>query len=238
MTMTIRLFFPHWRVSVHGTAMLLPSSLCPFVLCTTECNENWTVEEALQWSFLRRHQAVNVKVESIEQSLRDCLNHEQQRLKQALKESNKGQQDPSVIHNKNGSTATSMERESEKPITTIVITILEGPHEGKSFELTPPVGKPCLMGRSKGKRFREHGVSLPQDNEVSTTHGKFEILSTTANNVVYFTDLESTNGTILLQGDDTTENGGIPLEPNKPYELQREGTKLHVGNTLCQIVLQ
>lgn len=55
----------------------------------------------------------------------------------------------------------------------ITISITEGPHHGIHKVLKPTQGKLLpKVGRSTGKHFLNHGISLPEDGEVSTTHGK------------------------------------------------------------------
>ena len=49
------------------------------------------------------------------------------------------------------------------------------------------------MGRSTGKLFKEKGVSLYKDKEISTTHAKIEM----RNGQVFLIDAKSTNGTQL-----------------------------------------
>ncbi len=49
------------------------------------------------------------------------------------------------------------------------------------------------MGRSTGKAFKEKGVSLYKDKEISTTHAKIEI----RNGQAFLIDADSTNGTLL-----------------------------------------
>lgn len=49
------------------------------------------------------------------------------------------------------------------------------------------------MGRSTGKLFKEKGVSLYKDKEISTTHAKVEL----RNGEAFFIDAKSTNGSHL-----------------------------------------
>lgn len=79
------------------------------------------------------------------------------------------------------------------------------------------------IGRSTGRPFVKMGVSLPEDPEVSTTHGKFEARG----GKVFFADLGSTNGTSLNAED---------LTPHVEYEL-RDGDKLRVGATKMAVTV-
>lgn len=82
---------------------------------------------------------------------------------------------------------------SDGPVKGIYVRVISGPHLNATFSLFPNVRSASLVGRSSGKKFISKGISLPQDKEISTTHGKFTIVNGTA----YFTDTGSTNGTIL-----------------------------------------
>ena len=99
---------------------------------------------------------------------------------------------------------------------TIELQCETGPHAGVAFELD--VGSAvCFIGRSGGKKFREHGISLPKDHECSTTHAKIEV----QRGAVVLVDVGSTNGTTL---------DGVPLAEGAPYPL-REGGSIVVGSS-------
>jgi len=136
---------------------------------------------------------------------------------------------------------------------TLQITILTGPHAPQTIQLQPKHTQPCLIGRSKGKKFLRNGISLSKDQEVSTTHGKFsmeEVVSTTTlldddendhdssgsndtggggggvvQNKFYYTDVGSTNGSTV---------GEARLEPNVRVEIE-EGMVLRIGNSTLKI---
>ena len=78
------------------------------------------------------------------------------------------------------------------------------------------------VGRSTGRQFTKNGVSLPEDGEVSTTHGKFEAKG----GLILFTDLDSTNGTLF---------NGEALVANEAVEVSA-GDVLLVGQTELHVV--
>ena len=79
------------------------------------------------------------------------------------------------------------------------------------------------MGRSTGKAFKEKGLSLYKDKEVSTAHGKFEI----RNGSGYYVDTKSTNGTQLNGSTITTQ------EP----ALLKTGDLLNIGGTEVAVIV-
>lgn len=64
------------------------------------------------------------------------------------------------------------------------------------------------MGRSTGRLFREKGVSLYKDKEISTTHAKIAM----RNGQVFLVDAASTNGTQLNGGDDLIAHAPVLLK--------------------------
>ena len=101
--------------------------------------------------------------------------------------------------------------------------ILSGPYTGLTVNLHPKSRAPCFIGRSTGKKFRDRGISLPSDQELSTTHGKFE----SKRGKIYFTDMGSTNGTFV---------NGEQLSPGKDLKLD-DGTVIDVGLSRLEISL-
>lgn len=157
------------------------------------------------------------------------------------------------------STASATEAEpdikqsSSSPTVTVQITV--GPHAPSTYTLHPKPNTPCVIGRSKGKKFSNSGISLYRDQEVSTTHGKFlvvmedeaeEVLDDDIENNddhgalagsssrmkikprYYYADVGSTNGSIY---------NGVALVANVKLEL-KNGMEIKVGNSLLRISLE
>lgn len=193
----------------------------PLFVCCTEPDENWTVEEVLQWNLLKSHQATTQKHEELVDSLQNQFEQGKNELLALHAENTQNGGVPSSSSSVPSSKANN--NNNSKAPTTIHIDIITGPHENSSFSLQPKSNAPCWVGRSAGKKFRDRGVSLAQDSEVSTTHGKFQIKSRKA----YFIDVGSTNGTYL---------GTTQLVPNDPCLLE-DGMKLVLGASTFQIRL-
>jgi len=108
----------------------------------------------------------------------------------------------------------------------ITLKCIGGPHLGQKFRLEPQTesGEDLFkMGRSAGKHFKEKGVSLYKDKEISTTHAKIEL----RNGQVFLMDLQSTNGS-QLNGED--------VEPMKPLRLC-EGDVIMMGSTELKVCI-
>lgn len=135
------------------------------------------------------------------------------------------------------STATSFAAGTKPAISTIEVQMTVGPHAPTKYLLRPRPGQPCLLGRSKGKKFIKNGVSLHKDQEVSTTHGKFVVegggLGLTPGGGgetaprFYFIDVGSTNGSVY---------NGDQLEPNEKLLLE-DGMEFKVGNSMLRVAL-
>mmetsp|Transcript_30943 Transcript_30943/g.52321 ORF Transcript_30943/g.52321 Transcript_30943/m.52321 type:complete len:204 (+) Transcript_30943:93-704(+) len=108
---------------------------------------------------------------------------------------------------------------SEEKNICVTLKVMAGPHIGQKFRLEPTKGGDDVfkVGRSTGKLFKEKGVSLYKDKEVSTTHAKFEY----RNGQVFFLDARSTNGSML---------NNEPVEPLTPLRL-KDGDVVGLGST-------
>ena len=105
----------------------------------------------------------------------------------------------------------------------ITLKVLAGPHLGQKFRLEPSPAEEDTykMGRSTGKLFKEKGVSLYKDKEISTTHAKIE----TRNGQIFMTDVRSTNGTVL---------NGKEIEAQMPMRI-KDGDLIAVGSTELKV---
>ena len=207
------------------TALLMTK----FTLLAIEPTEDWTVEELMQWCLLRSHENTDAKLDELMAALNEQLEvgtkeiwecHEQAISSTEREDTETENVDPQAQED----SATSVSKAKESKDTKYIhVEVTDGPYQGKTYKLQPKPRAPCWVGRSAGKRFRERGISLAKDDEVSTTHGKFEMQSGKA----FFTDTGSTNGTV---------HEGVELDANVPFELQ-DGMILKLGATNMKITL-
>ncbi|DAZ93669.1 TPA: hypothetical protein N0F65_008177 [Lagenidium giganteum] len=100
--------------------------------------------------------------------------------------------------------------ESTPEAYDIIVQATKGPYKGNDYILYVDIHrrKTCLIGRSTGKKFRlPFGLSLPKDSEISTTHAELRMEE---DGMVYFVDLDSTNGSRV---------NSRSLEPREPFLL-------------------
>ena len=62
-----------------------------------------------------------------------------------------------------------------KGLTNLLLVASCGPHIGEEFVVKPRKRRVFPIGRSTGKKFLSGGVSLKDDHQVSTTHGKISV---------------------------------------------------------------
>ena len=125
-------------------------------------------------------------------------------------------------------TAAAATAEAKKPTrskagVTVRAEVIDGLYAGQTFDLKPKSRSPCFIGRSAGKKFRDRGISMPNDGEVSTTHAKVEVKGGKA----YYTDVGSTNGTLL---------NGQEVEPDVAL-LITDGMQLLIGAQVVRFTL-
>ena len=207
---------------------------------TTEPTEDWTVEHVLQWHLLRSHIQTDQKHEELVASLQRQFEEGKTELWRLMAEQQGDENVVQVAPTSNmkmvapsKATTTYIAATTKQPfaalttnaatkkVEAIHIQVTTGPHAGMTTRVQPKSNTACFVGRSAGKKFREKGVSLAKDSEVSTTHGKFEIISGKA----YFTDVGSTNGT-TCRNQALATNEALLLE--EPVELILGGSTLRI----------
>lgn len=113
---------------------------------------------------------------------------------------------PSESTTSSATSETKAKSKTKKQFHNLFIEIQTGPHEGATYLLKPRSSRPCEIGRSKGRKFLQRGISLFKDSEVSTCHGKFDYKG----GKMFYTDTGSTNGTCFM---------GEAIEDNLPMEI-------------------
>ncbi|KAF0699358.1 Aste57867_10074 [Aphanomyces stellatus] len=99
---------------------------------------------------------------------------------------------------------------------TIYIACTSGVYKGQKFTLilSSDANRLCHIGRSSGKKYKApHGLSLPKDPEISTTHA--EIRWSEKDDNIYITDQNSTNGT-KINGRNLKPRIAVRLDFSKP----------------------
>lgn len=210
----------------------------------TEPSDNWTIEQGMHWWLLQAHAESDAECNKVISSLSDQLEKGKESLwedhKQVKKIVNDGGCDDgaAVVNNENSSNSQNRSKttktnvnttsESEKQTLslssdTIRVDIIEGEYDGMFYELHPKARVYAWVGRSQGQKFRDKGISLPRDLEVSTTHGRFEL----KRGKFFYVDTGSTNGSMV---------GDMEIEPNAPVELE-SGMTIRVGQTVMKVTV-
>jgi hypothetical protein len=193
----------------------------------TEPNENWTIEELVNWSLAQYQTKTAQQADQYIEKLREICNKECDDIMELHARAVEMAQ-----NNENAATTAKSPKTSRGDLIEVLVTT--GDHADSRFCLRPKPDIPCLIGRSRGKKFAKNGISLHKDQEVSTTHAKIivEGLGLADNNgskevKFYFVDVGSTNGSTL---------GGEMLEPEKKVLIE-EGMEIKVGGSTLKFVL-
>ena len=182
--------------------------------------EDWTIEEFMHHSLLKSQTVLDQR----NNALLEALQQQFEQGKTDLLNCQEMIENPTTQENTTTTGTTKPQHLVLPKLKCIHISISTGPHATEVKALVPTDKSPCWVGRSGSKKFREKGISLRKDLEVSTTHGKFEILE----GKPYFTDTGSSNGTLIE---------GREIAPNEPYEL-KEGMRITLGSSLCTVGLE
>jgi hypothetical protein len=203
-----------------------------------EPTEDWTIEQLNQWVLNRARHKNSVKcrelVDLLSQHLvevkRQIWDLHYEAMGAVNDENIKTESIPSSVEvnhedlPRTHSDDVAMPTDMKNP-TQLFVEVVQGPYQGATFVLRPEHRKPCFIGRSAGKKFRNNGISLANNPEVSTTHGKVEIQMMTEGGIkFYYTDTGSTNGTLYMDEE---------LEDNVPLELFH-GIELSIGGSMLR----
>lgn len=169
------------------------------------------------------------KVEFLELKKKAQEKKEQAKQKQPLSTAQNNEQDSKK---KQSTTVKTSKKAKKKKATnpkscSLKLVALSGPHKDEEFFIRPTTRVPCLLGRSTAVKYVSKGVSLREDDEVSTVHGQFEFNDGKA----LFVDTGSSNGSALM-----TDGKELYLEPG--YELavpQDDALMLKVGLTILKV---
>jgi hypothetical protein len=199
----------------------------------------------MQWWALHATAEVQAKHKELDQQLRDGLDVGKQELWKAhqlvVQQDQQSNNTEEQQENSDPQAATSSDKTDSKPSSakdnaatasssaaqqqqgTLHIEITSGEYAGTAVHLEPKNRKPCWVGRSTGSKFKDRGVSLSRDLEVSTTHGKFEL----SKGQICYQDTGSTNGSWI--NDQKIEQGvSYPLE---------SGMEITVGQSVLRVTL-
>ena len=105
------------------------------------------------------------------------------------------------------------------------VLIMSGPYKGTEYIIHPRLRKQYFIGRSTGKKLRDRGITLPEDYEVPTTHGKFIMK---IEDIFCHVDTGSTNFTL---------SKGAELKSNDQLEM-KVGLEITVEASVLKITFR
>jgi hypothetical protein len=190
---------------VSPTTVLSTATKAPLQPAVVFEGENLTVEQFLEKKF-----------EGLVQELRD---HADQLVSQLRKQYSDGAAAIQAI----------VSATESSPNVCVTLKAIAGPHIGQRFclEASPENAEEVFkIGRSTGKVFKEHGVSLHRDKEISTLHAKIEI----RNGEAFFIDSKSTNGS-QLNGDECDGNIAYRLKDADVITMGSTELVVHISNS-------
>jgi hypothetical protein len=105
------------------------------------------------------------------------------------------------------------------------------PYLNREWILQPTYNKACKIGRNANLHYKNKGISLQHDPEVSVSHGQFGISNKT--DKLFYMDVGSRNGSIKVSPKSLNET----LLPPHVEHVLTAGFMLRVGGLFLQITL-